>query len=57
MLIILILTVGCIIGNAESQCKDIVRRLSNDCGVNGNGGVCCDFKNKTISNDAGTIAI
>ena len=51
MLIGLAFALGCIIGTAESQCKDIVRRLSSECGVNGNGGVCCDYKNNTLSKD------
>ena len=45
MFIVLVFTLGCIIGNAESQCKDIVRSLSNHCGEKGDGGVCCDYKN------------
>ena len=57
MLIGVVFALGCTIGNAESQCSDIVRRLSNHCGVNGNGGVCCDYKNYAISNDGGTISI
>ena len=48
MLIVLVFTLGCIIGNAESQCKDIVARFSNQCGVNGNGGVCCNYRKRTI---------
>ena len=51
MFIVLVFTLGCIIGNAESQCKDIVRSLSNHCGEKGDGGVCCDYKNRTVFND------
>ena len=63
MLIGLVFALGCIgtaigcnrlqaaIGTAESQCNDTVRKLSSECGVNGNGGVCCNYKNKNISKD------
>ena len=54
MLIGLVFVLGCIIGTANSQCEDIVRRLSSQCGVNESGGVCCDYKNMTILNDNGT---
>ena len=51
MLIGLVFTLGCIIGAAESKCKDIVKKLSNQCGAKRNGGVCCDYKNRTVFND------
>ena len=48
MFIGLVFTLGCIIVTAESKCTDIVRRLSSQCSVNMDGGVCCDYENKTM---------
>ena len=47
MFIGLVFTLCCIIVTAESQCTDIIRPLSSQCGVKRDGGVCCDYENKT----------
>ena len=52
MFIGLVFTLGCIIVTAESKCTDIVRRLSSQCSVNMDGGVCCDYENKTMQDNS-----
>jgi len=56
MFIGLVFTLGFIIITAESKCTNIIRRLSSQCGINMDGGVCCDYLNNTMVNYPGNNA-